>query len=239
MTEEWKPISGYEGFYEVSNFGNIRSVDRYVRSGNGSLRKIPSRPVAQVVTHGYKVVCLSRENKQKCIRVHKIVCSEFNGAGAPNEVVNHIDGDRMNNRFDNLEWVTQKENWEHAIKNGLAVPTYGIKEVVCLNTGKTYKSAAEAARAFGTWPGVISKICLGDRESFYEYKFKYTGHDKKPRKRKQLNQSDIADTLLSYSIKARESKSKNELKKIIYDLKEKIDLKKYDVTEMEMLEGVE
>lgn len=119
-----------------------------------------------MVTHGYKVVCLSRYNKQKCIRVHKIVCSEFNRAGAPDEVVNHIDGDKMNNRADNLEWVTQKENWEHAIRNGLAVPTYGIKEVVCLNTGKTYKSAAEAARAFGTWPGVISKICLGDRDSF-------------------------------------------------------------------------
>lgn len=238
MTEEWKPISGYEGYYEVSNLGNIRSVDRYVRSGNGSLRKIPSRPVAQVVTHGYKVVCLSRENKQKCIRVHKIVCSEFNGVGAPNEVVNHIDGNKMNNQFDNLEWVTQKENWEHAIRNGLAVPTYGIKEVVCLNTGRTYKSAAEAARAFGTWPGVISKICLGDRDSFYGYKFKYTGHEKKPRKRKQLNQNDMADMLLSYSIKARESKSKKELKKVIYELKEEMDLKKYDVTEMEMLEGM-
>lgn len=129
MIEEWKPISGYEGFYEVSNLGNVRSVDRYVRSGNGNMRKIPSRPVAQVVTHGYKVVCLSKENKQKCIRVHKIVCTEFNGTGAPNEVVNHIDGNRMNNRSDNLEWVTQKENWEHAIRNGLAVPTLWKKRL--------------------------------------------------------------------------------------------------------------
>ena len=100
-------------------------------------------------------------------------------------------------------------------------------------------SAAEAARAFGTWPGVISKICLGNRDSFYGYKFKYTGHEKKPRKRKQLNQNDMADMLLSYSIKARESKSKKELKKVIYELKEEMDLKKYDVTEMEMLEGME
>ena len=119
MTEEWKPISGYEGFYEVSNLGNVRSVDRYVRSGNGNLRKIPSRPVAQVVTHGYKVVCLSRNNKQKCIRVHKIVCSEFNRAGAPDEVVNHTDGDKMNNRADNLEWVTHQENVVHAVETGL------------------------------------------------------------------------------------------------------------------------
>ena len=64
MTEEWKPISGYEGFYEVSNLGNIRSVDRYVRSGNGSLRKIPSRPVAQVVTHGYRLfACPERTSR--------------------------------------------------------------------------------------------------------------------------------------------------------------------------------
>ena len=138
-----------------------------------------------------------------------------------------------------VEYAIYRKGSDELVVMGLAVPTYGIKEVVCLNTGRTYKSAAEAARAFGTWPGVISKICLGDRDSFYRYKFKYTGHEKKPRKRKQLNQNDMADMLLSYSIKARESKSKKELKKVIYELKEEMDLKKYDVTEMEMLEGMD
>lgn len=96
-----------------------------------------------------------------------------------------------------------RDLYERATRTSIDLHTMaqstGVKEVVCLNTGKTYKSAAEAARAFVTWPGVISKICLGDRDSFYGYKFKYTGHEKKPRKRKQLNQNDMADMLLSYA----------------------------------------
>jgi len=107
--EQWKIITGFEK-YEVSNFGNVR---------NSRTKRILSQ---HIYKDGYNTVMLFDDDlKQKRMRVHRLVAFVFVG-NPPDEEriqVNHIDGNKQNNRFDNLEWCTPKENINHAIDTGL------------------------------------------------------------------------------------------------------------------------
>ena len=129
MNEEWRPIGGYEGLYEVSNLGRVRSVDRYVKSKGESywLRKGKMLSPAKD-KNGYLKVNLYCNGKCKTINVHRLVAQEFipNPDNLPQ--INHKDEDKTNNRVDNLEWCDAKYNInygtarirgkETAIKNG-------------------------------------------------------------------------------------------------------------------------
>lgn len=112
-SEEWRDIEGYEGLYQVSSLGRIRSLTRICKVGKG-LRKLDGRVLKQYKYLGYMVLVLydKKANKKIC-RVHRAVAKAF-VAGDTSLVVNHKDGVRHNNHVDNLEWVTQKENIRHA-----------------------------------------------------------------------------------------------------------------------------
>ena len=99
--EIWKPIVGFEDFYEVSNFGNIR------RKKSGRLRRIDYAPI-------YPTILLSVNGVHKTYRVHRLVAKAFLPPIEWKTHVNHKDGDHSNNCVDNLEWVTQKENNIHS-----------------------------------------------------------------------------------------------------------------------------
>lgn len=116
--EAWKPIPGYEGLYEVSNLGRVRSLDRveyYVRGG----RKRKGRLLKLFLSHGYKRVVLSVDGKQRKVMVHNLVLSAFVGPRPASFQTNHIDGNKTNNVLENLEWVTARENIMHAVATGL------------------------------------------------------------------------------------------------------------------------
>lgn len=105
----WKPIPNYEGYYEVSSNGEIRSVDRIV-GGNGE-RRLYGKPVKQKIScSGYLTVGLCKKGKKRLCKVHKVVASTFipNPEGKP--CIDHINTDRTDNRACNLRWVTLKEN---------------------------------------------------------------------------------------------------------------------------------
>ena len=143
--ETWKSVVDYEGMYEISDTGRIRSVDRVVTRCDGTVWKLRGKLLKQAIDHsGYSFVMISKNGKIKNHRIHRLVMDSFSPEGKKREV-NHIDGDKTNNALSNLEWVTSSENKIHSYKTGLGY----VKSVIGVNpeTGKTvkeYKSMQDA-----------------------------------------------------------------------------------------------
>ena len=114
MIEEWREVPGYEGYYSVSDRGNVRR-DKQSRGA------IAGRVMtAKLSTNGYYHVDLSRNDEKRRFRIHRIVASAFLGVSPfPKAVINHKDGNKQNNVPENLEWCTSKENNRHAMEAGL------------------------------------------------------------------------------------------------------------------------
>jgi hypothetical protein len=115
MVETWLPVVGHEGYYEVSNFGNIRAV-RYNNFGE----IVYARPIKSAVRpKGYLTVVLSKQSCTTNHLVHRLVAKAFipNPMNLPE--VNHLDGNKSNNSVSNLAWCTASENIQHAYDTGL------------------------------------------------------------------------------------------------------------------------
>lgn len=117
----WKPIKGYEGVYEVSDTGLVRSLDRVVTSPKSKTwwHLYEGRLMALGEDKdGYKTVGLCKRNRKKLLRVHRLVLQTFKSDGGKKQV-NHKDGDKANNNIENLEWATCSQNQKHAHSIGL------------------------------------------------------------------------------------------------------------------------
>lgn len=119
--EQWKDISEFEGSYQVSNTGKVRSLSRFVKYKHGGKdRYWPGKIISPFNTKsGYLNVTLKISNRNHHRQVHRLVAAAFVGAFNARDQVNHKDGDKHNNNYDNLEIVTQSENMKHAFTNGL------------------------------------------------------------------------------------------------------------------------
>lgn len=166
--EVWKEIPNYEGFYEVSNYGKVRSITRKTQFGVGYRVYKGKELKLQADKDGYKRVALHKEGKQKRFFVHRLVglCFIDNPENKP--VINHIDGDKANNYVENLEWVTRSENDIHAFDTGLRAPHDGgtSRKVVQMDKDTLevlgeYKSMSEASRETGISVPMISYCCNG------------------------------------------------------------------------------
>lgn len=121
MSEEeiWKPVVGYEGYYEVSSLGRVRSLRRTMTRKNGIPHTIPGRVLKQPVSkRGYFTVALHQGGVQRTSTVHRIIAKAFipNPDNLP--VVRHLNDNPLDNRIENLAWGTQRENTNDAIRNG-------------------------------------------------------------------------------------------------------------------------
>jgi hypothetical protein len=118
--EIWKSIKDYEGIYEVSNLGNIKSIERLLPHFCGGKRILKER-ILKIKTnkYGYCSVCLSKNNNCKSFLLHRLVIDSFIKNDENKPQVNHIDGNKSNNNINNLEWVSAKENYFHSVKIGL------------------------------------------------------------------------------------------------------------------------
>lgn len=118
--EIWKDIKGFEGMYQISNLGRVKSLDRAVKQRNDSFQIKKGLLIKQTKNHkGYPLTCIRKDNKTYAKSTHRLVAETFMPNPDNKEQINHIDGIKTNNHVDNLEWMTGKENIKHAIDNGL------------------------------------------------------------------------------------------------------------------------
>ena len=162
--EIWRDIPNFHD-YQASNYGRIRSKERAITQYGHKeyyTRNMPSvilKPKPQ--NSGYLVVWLRRNGRNVACTVHRIIAQTFLFNSFDRAVVNHKDGDKTNNRIDNLEWVTQSDNIKHSYKYKLRKPNKG-KQVICESTGQIFKSIKEAAEKTNTNPASIGH-CLAGR----------------------------------------------------------------------------
>jgi hypothetical protein len=148
MQEIWKDIEGYEGRYQVSNLGRVKSLSfmqRYLlRNGVEAFRRKKELiRKTKMINSGYQTVTLSLDNVDETRLVHVLVAEAF-VEGPRNETVNHKDGVKTNNVWKNLEWKTYRDNHLHAVEHGL---NKQAQRVVDPSTGVVYSSIAQAERA--------------------------------------------------------------------------------------------
>ncbi|MBI6042188.1 NUMOD4 domain-containing protein [Clostridium perfringens] len=167
--EIWKDIEGYEGLYQVSNMGRVKSLN-YNRTGKERLMKLSLKST------GYLIVKLCKEGKEKKYLIHRLVAIAFldNPQGLPE--VNHKDEDKTNNNADNLEWCNGEYNSNYGTRNQrvaekLSKPVMGINVI----NGYIVKfpSTREAERVTGFNSSSISKCCNGKQKTCRDYHFKY------------------------------------------------------------------
>lgn len=156
--EEWKDIAGYEGLYQVSNLGRVKSLDRCVRRGNRTMKKqgriMNQTRLIRKPEQGkaiYHTVLLSDSGMHKRYLVHRLVATAFISNPLQKDQVNHIDGNGENNNVSNLEWCDGKENMRHAWDTGI------------LNSGNVTKPFIERSKRrrgknSPTWGGYIEVI---------------------------------------------------------------------------------
>ena len=172
MEEIWKDIEGYEGLYQVSNMGRVRSLRKNIILRQG-------------ITRGYERVVLSTNNIQKGYYIHRLVATAFISNPDNLYQVNHKDENKTNNRVDNLEWCTREYNYNYgtrgkriSLKN-----TNGKKSKITLqydingNLIKEWKSTMDVQRNLGFNQSSISKCCRGKYACAYGYIWKYKNEE--------------------------------------------------------------
>jgi hypothetical protein len=167
--EEWKDIAGFEGVYQVSTLGRVRSCDRYLRACHGGRQFKKGQIISpKRMRNGYFTVGLSYNGRVKRMYIHRLVATVFLSNPNSYPEINHRDEDKGNNRFDNLEWCSHRYNINYGttakrISISHLNGGYGKKPVAQLKDGvevARYDSAADASRATGIDASAIRKVCL-------------------------------------------------------------------------------
>lgn len=176
--ELWKNIEGYEGKYQISNNGNVKSLI----DNKGNKRELIRKP--RIAKNGYYYVNLFIGSKAKSKKIHRLVAEHFIDNPDNKPCVNHIDGNKLNNNVDNLEWCTFSENSKHAVEHGLMIMPKGVKNYMFKRHGaqnpnsvpvlqcdlqgnvikewENIKIAGEQTKILST---SIAKCCRGERRT--------------------------------------------------------------------------
>lgn len=189
-SELWKDIEGYEGLYQISSHGRVKSFPR--KATKGGIVK-PS-----MTTTGYLCVHLSKNGQVRTLQVHRLVAKHFIDNQGNMPEVNHIDEDKTNNHVSNLEWCTRLQNVRHGtgIERMAKAHDYGVTAVKSAanhdyrevarkqakpllqfdkdgNFIKRWESLRAAAKALGVSPGNVSSACNGKQQTSYGFIWRY------------------------------------------------------------------
>ena len=156
--EIWKPVSGYEDLYEISNFGNVKSI----RNGK-ILAKCNHKG-------GYFLVSLKKDGAHSMKSIHRLVATAFIENPLKLRDVNHKDGNKKNNHVDNLEWVSHSENIKHSYSVLKRKRKYN--PVVCIETGEVFDNMKEASFFAGVSRGAIQHAVDGITKKAGGYSWK-------------------------------------------------------------------
>ncbi len=186
MEEIWKPVTGFEKFYKISNKGRIKSLRRKVNTWNGQ-RTLEERILAAATSPlGYKRICLRDGVNKRRVFLHRLVAYEFIPNTDNKPQIDHIDGNPSNNSVENLRWVTAKENTNNPItkqrqkagakRKGIPKATQAkahqaIRKKVMMCDRKTkqiirtFESIIQAAKTMGICATSISAVCKKHRKT--------------------------------------------------------------------------
>lgn len=204
MTEIWRDITNYEDTYQISNLGNVRSKDRVVLYIDKRKRIFPGQTMKlNIDTKGYYKVNLRKNNKFKSLRIHKLVAEHFLKKEIGKNIVNHKDGNKLNNCVDNLEFVTISENTIHAIRvlkkdftNG---GKHSKKPIISIQKNNIYRffdSVGSASKFFDLSRRTIGRRMNNPNDELYFIWFENLNEDNF---NKIVNKQDILD--IKYKIK--------------------------------------
>lgn len=178
--EIWKDIEGYEGLYQVSNMGRVKSLERKVPHWSGE-RTVKERILKLGMDRGgYLQVNLYACGKLKTHKVHLLVCEAFHDNLENKKDVNHINENKTDNRVCNLEWLTRKENINFGTRSARAGKA--IAKTLSKPVGqytlhgeliKVWQSTNEVERKTGFHRSSISRVANGNRKQAYNFIWKY------------------------------------------------------------------
>lgn len=181
MEEIWKDIKNWEGQYQVSNYGRVKSLSRTIKKSDGTTQTFKER-IMKISNDnkGYPKVVFCNDRKQKCIRIHRLVAEAFIPNPDNLSQVNHKDENKMNNYVGNLEWCDCEYNNNYGTRNDRSAKSHinhpkVSKQVLCVELNKKFSSASEAGRWIknNNAHSHITDCCKGNRKIAYGYHWEY------------------------------------------------------------------
>ena len=173
LEEQWKPIKDYTGLYEVSNLGRIRSLN-YMKTGEIKILKLSKN------NRGYLVISLNKNGKRKNFKVHRLVAIAFLPNPNNLETVNHINENKLDNRVENLEWMSYEDNINYGTRTKRSAKTLSRK-VMAISLTETkvlvFQSMSQAEK-LGFNHDAICRCCRGKQKTHKGYTWRYIEEEK-------------------------------------------------------------